>query len=497
MTFNTLKYAAFFVAVWLVVARLLVPRVLARLLPSRSDHEQLSIRLRNGFLLLASYYFYGCWDYRFLSLLMLSTALDYGFGRAMGAPGSIPDARRKRLVTVSILCNLSILGFFKYYGFFVESAQALGARLGVSLHAPMLHVVLPVGVSFYTFQSLSYTIDVYRGRMAPEESLLTFATFVAFFPQLVAGPIERAAHLVPEFRLPTRIEPRDLDEGVFLIASGVFKKVVIADNVSVIADAAFALNSPSGLQALVGAYAFAVQIYCDFSGYTDIARGSARCLGFHLMQNFDLPYFAGSPTEFWRRWHISLSTWLRDYLYVSLGGNRGGTVRTYRNLMLTMLLGGLWHGAAFTFVVWGAFHGALLCLHRALRGLLDRIRPRGRFSSALYSTACAFVVFHLVTLGWIYFRAKSLGQANTLVAALTTLSFVHWERQLDPLGPVPLALALTLLLFAFQLGELAWRDTMAWLRRSAPVRAVVYAGGAILFLLVGEYGGDAFIYFQF
>jgi D-alanyl-lipoteichoic acid acyltransferase DltB (MBOAT superfamily) len=215
------------------------------------------------------------------------------------------------------------------------------------------------------------------------------------------------------------------------------------------------------------------------------------------MLNFDLPYFARSPSEFWRRWHISLSTWLRDYLYVSLGGNREGRLRTYRNLMLTMLLGGLWHGAAWTFVVWGAFHGALLCAHRGLRPFLDRIRPKSPVGLAVYSAVSAVVIFHLVTLGWIFFRAKSLSAANTMVAALPRLRFAQWEVELTALGPVELGTALTLALFVFQIGERIARDPMFWMRQRAPVRALVYASGALLFLLVGEYGGDAFIYFQF
>jgi D-alanyl-lipoteichoic acid acyltransferase DltB (MBOAT superfamily) len=497
VTFNSLKFVLFYVVVWGVVACVLVPGTLRRIWPARPDVAELSVALRNGFLLLASYFFYGSWDYRFLGLLALSTALDYGFARAMGTPGQHAARRRKLLITTSVLVNLTILGFFKYYGFFARSFEALATRLGLHVHPWVLEVVLPVGVSFYTFQSLSYTIDVYRGQLAPEPSLLTFATFVAFFPQLVAGPIERATALLPVLRRPTEITWSGMNEGAFLIAAGLFKKVVIADNVSRVADAAFDLGAPTGLQSAMGAYAFAVQIYCDFSGYTDIARGAARCLGFELMLNFDLPYFSRDPSEFWRRWHISLSTWLRDYLYIPLGGNRTSTFGTYRNLMLTMLLGGLWHGAAWTFIAWGAFHGALLCLHRGLRPVLAFIRPARAIPAALYSAVSAIVMFHLVTVGWVFFRAKTLSRAFQMIASLRHVGFQHVRAELAALGPVELAGGLTVVLVLFQLAERASGDLLIGFRAPVPVRAVVYALGTILFFWVGEYGGDAFIYFQF
>jgi D-alanyl-lipoteichoic acid acyltransferase DltB (MBOAT superfamily) len=398
---------------------------------------------------------------------------------------------------VSLFVNLSILGFFKYYGFFARSFSELAAGFGVELRPFVLDVVLPVGVSFYTFQSLSYTIDVYRGTLAPERSLLRFATFIAFFPQLVAGPIERATRLLPQLARPTHIGWERFEEGVFLIAAGLFKKVVVADNVAKVADAAFALEQPTGLQAWAGAYAFAIQIYCDFSGYTDIARGTARCLGFDLMLNFNLPYFSSNPSEFWRRWHISLSTWLRDYLYIPLGGNRGSSSSHYRNLMLTMLLGGLWHGAAWTFVAWGAFHGALLCLHRMLEPILRRVRPRGAVAGTAYRIATAVVFFHLVCIGWIFFRADTWSGALGMIAALPHVELANATADLSALGPWAFAAFVSGAVLGVQLLEYYADDLLLLLHSPVPIRAGLYAAGVVLFLLTGEFGGHAFIYFQF
>ena len=296
-------------------------------------------------LLVASYAFYGAWDWRFLGLIVLSTVVDYVVGMSLAATGD--PRRRQFLVTASIVANLGILGLFKYAGFFAKSLVGLGASLGVEIPAFALDVVLPVGISFYTFQTLSYTIDIYRGTLKPTRRFLDFALFVAFFPQLVAGPIERASRLLPQVLQPRHVTWEKFGSGSWLILWGLFKKVVIADNLAFLVNAVYATDaSPTGWQVVAGTVAFAWQIYCDFSGYSDIARGLARLMGFELMVNFNLPYAARSPADFWRRWHISLSTWLRDYLYIPLGGNQGGALRTYRNLGLTMLLGGLWHGAA-------------------------------------------------------------------------------------------------------------------------------------------------------
>ena len=285
-------------------------------------------------------------------------------------------ARRKWWLVLSLISNLSVLGFFKYFNFFVDSVQAGLAALGMNTSLPVLQVVLPVGISFYTFQSLSYTIDVYRGRLRACRSLLDFALFVAFFPQLVAGPIERAEALVPRVlssRVFNLVVARD---ALVLMAWGFFKKLVIADNVGVIANRVFSMKDPGFEMLWAGVFAFGVQIYADFSAYTDIARGTARWLGFDLMKNFDHPYVAVSPSDFWRRWHISLSSWFRDYLYIPLGGSRHGLPRTLLNVMITFVISGLWHGAAWNFVLWGTFHGLLLVVERTWRALRGGQSPR-------------------------------------------------------------------------------------------------------------------------
>lgn len=320
--------------------------------------------------------------------------------------------KRKVFVTVSIVVNLSILGFFKYFNFFAESFVDLSVSLfGIEPNALTLDIVLPVGISFYTFQTMSYTIDVYRKQLKASNDLKEFAAFVSFFPQLVAGPIERGKHLLPQFQVHRVFPSYDkIQEGIWLIAWGLFKKLVIADNVALVANTVFAPydngefgNAPTdGFTLLIAVYAFAIQIYCDFSGYTDIARGTAKLFGFDLMVNFRLPYFAADPSSFWRRWHISLSTWLRDYLYIPLGGNRDGNWNTYRNLSLTMLLGGLWHGAAWNFVIWGIYHGALLSVYRAL-GIDTEKRGYPRWKRLLMT----IFFFQLTCVGWLIFRAQN------------------------------------------------------------------------------------------
>jgi D-alanyl-lipoteichoic acid acyltransferase DltB (MBOAT superfamily) len=475
VVFNSLQFAGFFVLVFAVVG-----------LASRIGD---GLRLRNASLLVASYVFYAAWDWRFLALILVSTAVDYGCALAIERAGTTAARRRRALLGVSLAVNLGLLGFFKYADFFVESAASLLRALGLAAHPASLHVILPVGISFYTFQALSYTIDVYRGRIPAERDPLRYATYVAFFPQLVAGPIERGSTLLPQFARRTRIAGSDLRVGLHLAGWGLFKKVVIADNAAHVSDAAFALPDPTGIQVLLGAFAFAIQIYGDFSGYSDVARGTARCLGFELSRNFELPYFAASPVEFWRRWHVSLSTWLRDYVYVPLGGNRGGSSRTYLNLMATMLLGGLWHGAAFTFVAWGAYHGLLLCLLRPLRGRRLPGAGLARWSAML-------ATFLLMCLGWIPFRAESLSHAATMLTGLADWPGGELLPALDALGPLRLAAFVTGILLAVELvarrrGELF---LLSW---PAPLRGLAWAAALVLFLAIGEYDGPEFIYFQF
>jgi alginate O-acetyltransferase complex protein AlgI len=448
-------------------------------------------RAQNRVLLFASYLFYGAWDWRFLSLIAISTGVDYFVALELGRRD---DPRWRRLLLgLSLLTNLGILGFFKYANFFAENLQALGASLGLEPSRPVLEILLPVGISFYTFQTLSYTIDVYRRRLEPTRDLLDFALFVAFFPQLVAGPIERAARLLPQIASARRVDWQGFNSGAWLIFWGLFKKVVIADNLAVMVDFVFnPASSPTSLELLMGICAFAFQIYCDFSGYTDIARGVSRLMGFELMLNFRLPYFATSPADFWRRWHISLSTWLRDYLYISLGGNRLGTRLRYRNLMITMLLGGLWHGAAWPFVLWGAYHGVLLVCHQLLQPWLARLGPSSAAGARAWWLLRVFATFQLVCFGWLLFRSESLGQLASHLALLAgPLELGFAASWLLPFAVLTAPLALV------QIAQARSGDLEVPLRWSLPLRAVTYTALFFIFVTLGEDGGQPFVYFQF
>jgi D-alanyl-lipoteichoic acid acyltransferase DltB (MBOAT superfamily) len=398
--FNSLAFLAFFAVVYGVYLGL-------------ARH----LRLQNAWLLVASLFFYGYWDYRFLVLILFTIGVSHFAARAVHA--SAAERTRRRWVAGAVVANLAVLGFFKYYDFFSESAAALLEAFGMRADPFTLQVVLPVGISFYTFQALSYVVDVKRGRVAPARSVTEAALFISFFPQLVAGPIERAQSLLPQITSPRKLGWNAVNEGLYLIFAGYFKKVVIADNLALTANHVFSeYQKLEGVDLLVGILAFTLQIYCDFSGYSDIARGLAKLMGFELMVNFRLPYFARTPSEFWQRWHISLSTWLRDYLYVPLGGNRGGAGKTYRNLLLTMLLGGLWHGAAYNFLLWGAYHGAILVAYRAVgQRVAWRPPPSGLLASAFGAGQIA-VMFTLTIIGWVIFRAGSLEQIGAMLAGL-------------------------------------------------------------------------------
>jgi len=382
-------------------------------------------RNQNLLILIASYYFYACWDWRFLSLIALSTMIDFSLGLAIDAVRS--NRARKWLLITSITGNLCFLGFFKYYGFFSSELERFLTSVGIPGMVPTFSLILPVGISFYTFQSMSYTIDVYRRELKACTSILDFAAFVSFFPQLVAGPIQRAVWFLPQFTQTRVATPEKFKQGLFLVASGLFRKIVIADNMAPIADAVFSTPTANltGPEIILGLYAFAFQIYGDFSGYSAIARGIANWLGFDLALNFRMPYLAVSPSDFWQRWHISLSSWLRDYLYIPLGGNRHGELVTYRNLFATMLLGGLWHGANWTFLAWGAFHGALLCIWRAA-GQWKKHRDSGanpiRQTDPAVSTLTVrhlfkiVFFFNLICFSWLLFRADNMTQVWEMCA---------------------------------------------------------------------------------
>lgn len=381
-----------------------------------------NIRSRNILIVIASYVFYGWWDFRFLLLLWISSFLDFFIGIALDDTSD--PRRRKWLVGASITGQLSILGFFKYYDFFVESLTLAAGELGYSLNVRVLGIILPMGISFYTFQTMSYTIDVYRRELKATRSILDFLAFVSFFPQLVAGPIERASHMLPQFGRTRVITSRMLEEGIWLCIWGMFKKVVIADNLAPMVDMVYNQSHYNAPAVILGTVAFAFQIYCDFSGYSDIARGLARILGFDIMVNFNRPYAATSIRDFWRRWHISLSTWLRDYLYVSLGGNRRGPALTYVNLIVTMFLGGLWHGAAWNFVLWGFWHGFGLAGHRFFAGHEKKDQPPQRRLPRLVASWLLTMAF--VLYGWLLFRAKSFQQIRSMTVALADFTTPVW-----------------------------------------------------------------------
>jgi len=384
-------------------------------------------RRQNALIVLASYLFYGWWDYRFCALILFSSLVDFVIGSQI-AKSHLPS-RRKFLVLTSLVSNLGLLALFKYYGFFVANFLATAQLFGWSPNQLTLNLILPVGISFYTFQTLSYTIDVYRGKLKPAASLIDYLAFVSFFPQLVAGPIERGTNLLPQFEAPRRFNLVDAQDGCRLILWGFFKKLAIADLLAVTVDTYFNhWDTATGAELALATVFFAFQIYCDFSAYSDIAIGTARLFSIRLMRNFAYPYFSQSFTEFWSRWHISLSTWFRDYVYIPLGGNRSGPSRQRLNVFLTFLLSGFWHGAAWTFIAWGAIHGAALSAQK----LISRDQPAkpkinfdhapGFFVSPKV-TLRMIMTFGFVCLGWIFFRAENISSAAGIVAKIASLAW--------------------------------------------------------------------------
>jgi D-alanyl-lipoteichoic acid acyltransferase DltB (MBOAT superfamily) len=442
-----------------------------------------SLFLRNLVVVVGGYVFYSWWDYRFCGLLLFTSLLDFTVGWLIGSAAT--ERRKRGLLATSIVLNLSVLGFFKYFNFFRESFEVLLDQLGISAHWAGWEVLLPVGISFYTFQSMSYVIDVYRREIPASHDLLGFLGYVSFFPHLVAGPIQRGTTLLPQFGRTLAITASDLELGVWLTVWGMFKKVVIADNLSPLVNLAYQHPDPSGPIIFFGTVAFAIQIYCDFSGYTDIATGISRLIGFKLTLNFNLPYCATSLREFWRRWHISLSTWLRDYLYIPLGGNRKAGARVYLNLGITMLLGGLWHGASLTFVLWGAWHGLGLIANR----WWDEHRPFGR---ALPAWLGWLVTQAFVLYGWLLFRALSLDQVLQFTSALANFSVPHWWRPF--LGNF---LVLTAPLLAVQVWQWRSGDLNVALRLPRWCKAVLQALLLADIIAFWQPDPSPFIYFQF
>ncbi|HZW03607.1 MAG TPA: MBOAT family protein [Anaerolineaceae bacterium] len=457
-------------------------------------------RYRWVLLLAASYYFYIAWKAEYVVLIMLSTLVDYFAGRQMA---QIADrSRRKKYLILSLGIHLSILFAFKYFNFFSDSLRALFTSLELTYPVPVFRALLPVGISFYTFKSLSYIIDIYRGIKQPETHLGIFALYVSFFPQLISGPIDRSERMIPQLKRAQFWDWARIGEGLRRMGWGYFKKLVIADRLAVLVNTVY--DSPgdfTGVPLILATYFFAFQIYCDFSGYSDIAIGAARVMGYDLTENFQRPYFSRSIGEFWRRWHITLSTWFRDYLYIPLGGNRVSDGRKAANLMIVFLVSGLWHGAAWTFVIWGGLHGLYLVTSQATArwraGLAERLHL-ARFSR-LTGALSLLITFHLVTFAWIFFRANSLGDALYIAGHL----FTGLELQAGygfGLGLYDLAIVLLAILvmegshlFEHRTGAV-WTYLRSWPRwlRWATDYALIFA-----VLLFGRMGVTEFIYFQF
>ena len=372
------------------------------------------LKHQNLLILVSSYVFYGWWDYRFLSLILLSTIVDYFIGLGISNQASIKNKRI--LLWCSVLFNLGILGFFKYYNFFIDSWIDLFSSVGYDIKSVWtLNIILPVGISFYTFQTMSYTIDIYKGKLKPTKDFISFASFVSFFPQLVAGPIERASNLLPQILKKRVFKYEQGVQGLRLILWGMFKKVVIADSLAPLVNNIYGNYQEFGGGALwLGAIYFAFQIYCDFSGYSDIAIGISKLFGFELMSNFKVPYFSRNIGEFWRRWHISLSTWFRDYLYIPLGGSKEGKWKSLRNVFIIFLVSGFWHGANWTFIVWGLFHSILFIpsfVFKNNRKYVSSVIAENSFMPSLKELFQVLITFLLVTIGWVFFRSETIGDS--------------------------------------------------------------------------------------
>lgn len=478
MLFNSIDFAVFlpvvFVLYWFVFQR--------------------TLRVQNAFLLVASYVFYGWWDWRFLSLLLFSSLVDYFVG--LGLRREERRKRRKALLAISIICNLGLLGFFKYYNFFAENFAAAFTFLGRPLHPGLLHIILPVGISFYTFQSLSYGFDVYRRKLEPTKDIISFLSFVSFFPQLVAGPIERATHLLPQFYSRRVFDYPNAADGMRQVLWGLFKKMVIADNCGQLADTIF--NGSAGYNGstlFMGAVLFAFQIYGDFSGYSDIAVGTARLFGFDLMQNFAFPYFSRDIAEFWRRWHISLSTWFRDYLYIPLGGSKKGKLLTVRNVFITFLVSGFWHGANWKYIAWGGLHACYflpLLLFKRNRLHLDTVAA-GKIFPSTRELSGVIITFLLTTFAWIFFRADNASHAAALLRTIFSPALFHMPQIL----PVKIILLLVLFVavewlgrenkYALEKAGIQWPRFSRWAFYYLLMLIIFFEGG----------GAKPFIYFQF
>ena len=462
-------------------------------------------RLQNFLLVVSSYTFYGWWDWRFCFLMLISSSVDFALGLLMYQSEYL--RQRKLILSMSIVANLGLLGFFKYANFFVDNLELIATQLGVQLSPFTLKVILPVGISFYTFQTLSYTIDIYRNQLQPTRSLIDYLAFVSFFPQLVAGPIERASHLLPQFLSPRQFNDQMARDGLRQMLVGFFKKMVLADNLAVIVDGTYGnVADQSGAALLMATVCFAFQIYYDFSGYSDIAIGTAKLFGIELMQNFAYPYFSQSVGEFWRRWHISLSTWFRDYVYIPLGGSRASTLGRMRNVLITFIISGFWHGAAWTFGIWGALNGAVLLLETSVGSRVQRVRsqtPGGEgLLPSLMILGRMLLTFLIICLTWVFFRSATLGEAFTI---LQKIAIDLWNLDSYRLAITAISSQAenqqTLILLVIFIG-------LEWLRRKhnhilAKIELLrlgrwgIYTATIFAIMTFGTRTAGTFIYFQF
>jgi alginate O-acetyltransferase complex protein AlgI len=479
MLFNSLQFLVFFPIVFVVYWLL------------NNRH----LRLQNLFLLAVSYYFYACWDWRFLFLLVFSTLLDYFTGLQMERVGN--PAKRRFWFWLSVVINLGFLGVFKYYNFFVGSFAGLLGAWGFQAHFPTLEVILPVGISFYTFHGLSYVIDIYKGKIRAERNFVDYSLFVSYFPLLVAGPIERATHLLPQLKVPRVFNATHAISGLELMIWGFFKKVVIADNMAQMVNRVYADASSYDAYSLVlAALAFSFQIYCDFSGYSDIAIGSSRILGIDLLKNFDFPYLSRNIAEFWRRWHISLSSWFRDYVYIPLGGSKGTRLLSIRNVFIIFLVSGFWHGANWTFIAWGGIHALLFIpsfVFASNRKFNQDLVHAGKRLPAFSDFFHIAVTFSLVTLAWIFFRAESLPAAFSFIKGIVTN---HTGKRFHFESAELLGYALVFpVFFLLSLYRLYVKNKLYTPR--VAVQFVLSLFLLILITLFGQFSEQSFIYFQF
>lgn len=471
MSFVSWEFAVFFIAVFIL-------------------YFFLNRKLQNILLLVASYIFYGWWDYRFLALILFSTCIDYFIAKRLE---QADDRKRLLLLYISIFINLGVLAFFKYCNFFIESTSLLLQQIGFKANITTLAIILPVGISFYTFQSIAYTIDVYRKRISAVKEFSLFALYLAYFPQLVAGPIERAQNIFPQLLQNRIITIEKIKSGLLLILIGFVRKIAIADMVSDEVKLAFdAPQEQTSFQLVRATLLFALQIYGDFAGYTDIARGTSRILGIELMENFNHPYFSLNITEFWRRWHISLSTWLRDYLYIPLGGNRGGAWLAYRNIMITMLLGGFWHGASWKFVIWGGIHGAALVFHKIWSEYYPNRNPTAiNFWAYSQNLLSWFLTMIIVCVAWVFFAATDTSTAGQILMGIISCNgeFNILDFYL-PMGMI----ALLLFIDIPQYLKSNHTTMSTW---HPFIKGFVYTILVLLLFLWGGKANEPFIYFQF